>query len=44
MSFILETAVVVIVWELDLQLPIQSMPTTTEVMSSNPAHGEVGIA
>jgi hypothetical protein len=26
---------------LDLQLPVQSVPITTEVVSSNPAHGEV---
>jgi hypothetical protein len=25
----------------DLQLPMQSVPITTEVLSSNPAHGEV---
>jgi hypothetical protein len=31
---------VVIVW-LDLQLPIQSVPITTKVVSSNPVHGEV---
>jgi hypothetical protein len=31
----------VIVWLLDLQLPAQSMPITTNVVSSNPAHGEV---
>ena len=29
------------VWLLDLQLPVQSMPITTKVVSSNPAHGEV---
>ena len=33
--------VVVIVWQLDLQLPMQSVPITTEDVSSNPAHGEV---
>ena len=32
---------VVIVWWLDLKLPMQSMPITTKVVSSNPAHGEV---
>ena len=32
---------VVIVWELDLQLPVQSVPITTKVVSSNPVHGEV---
>jgi hypothetical protein len=26
---------------LDLQLPQQSVPITTDVMSSNPVHGEV---
>jgi len=30
-----------IVWYLDLQLPVQSVPITTEVVSLNPAHGEV---
>ena len=29
--------VVVIVWQLDLQLPMQSVPITTEVLSWNPA-------
>jgi hypothetical protein len=29
-----------IVWELDLQLPMQSVPITTKVVSSNSAHGE----
>ena len=33
--------VVVIVWWLDLQLPVQSEPMTTKVVSSNPVHGEV---
>ena len=32
---------VVIVWELDLQLPVQSVPITTKVVSVNPVHGEV---
>jgi hypothetical protein len=32
------TDVVVIVWWLDLQQPIQSLPITTNVVSSNPAH------
>jgi hypothetical protein len=31
----------VIVWWLDLQLPVQSVPITTNVVSSNPTHGEV---
>jgi len=30
-----------IVWFSYLQLPIQSIPITTKVVSSNPAHGEV---
>jgi len=29
------------VWKLDLQLPVQSVPITTKIMSSNPAHDEV---
>jgi hypothetical protein len=33
--------VVVIIWWLDLQLPMQSIPIFTNVVSSNPAHGEV---
>ena len=32
---------VVIIWQLDLQLPVQSVPNTTTVMRSNPVHGEV---
>jgi hypothetical protein len=35
------TVVVVIVWLLDLQLPVQSVPITTKVVSSNHVHGEV---
>ena len=30
------TIVVVIVWWLDLQLPMQSVPITTNIVSSNP--------
>ena len=30
---------VVIVWWLDLQLPAQSVPITTQGVSSNPVHG-----
>ena len=30
-----------IIWYLDLQLPVQSVPITTRVVSSNPIHGEV---
>jgi hypothetical protein len=33
--------VVEIVWQLDLQLPVQSVPIITKVVSSNPVHGEV---
>ena len=32
--------VVVIIWQLHLQLPVQSVPITTKVVSSNPDHGE----
>ena len=32
---------VVIVWKLDLQLPVQSMLIITKVVSSNSVHGEV---
>ena len=32
--------VFVIVWQLDLQLPMQSVPITTKVVSSNHVHGE----
>ena len=35
------TVVVVIVWQLDLQLPVQSVPVTTKVVSSNPVYDEV---
>ena len=30
-----------IIWQLDLQLPVQSVPITTNVVSLNPIHGEV---
>jgi len=33
--------VVVIVWLLDLQLPVQSVHITTKAVNLNPAHGEV---
>jgi hypothetical protein len=33
--------VVVIVWWLDLLLPLQSMPITAKVVSSNPVYGDV---
>ena len=32
---------VVIVWWLGFQLPVQTVPITTKVVSSNPVHGEV---
>ena len=32
---------VVIVWEMVLQQPVQSVPITPNVVSSNPDHGEV---
>ena len=32
---------VLIVWELDLQLPMQTMSMTTNVVSLNPDHGDV---
>ena len=32
---------VVIVWGMALQQPVQSVPITTNVVSSNPDHGEV---
>jgi hypothetical protein len=32
---------VMIVWLLDLQISVQSVPITTKFVSSNPAHGEV---
>ena len=34
-------AMVVIIWELDLLLSMQSVPITTNVVSLNPANGEV---
>jgi hypothetical protein len=33
--------VVVIEWQLDLQLPVQSVPITSNVVSLNPVRGEV---
>jgi hypothetical protein len=32
---------VVIVWLLDLQLPVQSVPITTNIVSLNPVHCKV---
>ena len=37
----LGAVVAVIVWRLDLQLPMQSVPITTDVVSSNLDQGEV---
>jgi hypothetical protein len=37
----MEAIIVVIVWLLDLQLPVQSVPITTNVVNLNPVHGEV---
>jgi hypothetical protein len=39
----LEAIVVVIVLQLDLQPPVQSVPIITNVVSSNPIHGEVYV-
>jgi hypothetical protein len=40
-SAILWAIIVVIVWYLDLQLPVQLVPITTKVVCSNPVYGEV---
>jgi hypothetical protein len=40
MSKLYGAIVAVIVWYVDLQLPVQSVPITTKVVSSNPIHGE----
>ena len=37
----LGAVVAVIVWQMDLQLPVQSVPITTNVVSSNPVNAEV---
>ena len=42
-TYYYEAVFVVNVWYLDLQLPMQSVPITTETVSSNPTHGEVHI-
>ena len=34
-------AMIVIVWLLDLQLPVKSVPITTKLVSSNTVRGEV---
>ena len=36
-----QSGATMIIWQLDLQLPVQSMPITTKVLTSNPVHGEV---
>ena len=36
-----QTVVAVIIWKLDLQLPVQSVLITTKVVSLNPVHGKV---
>ena len=40
-DFFIGAIVVVMVWGLDLQLSVQSVPITTKVVSLNPVHGEV---
>ena len=35
------TVVVMIIWQLDLQLPMPSVPIATNIVSSNLVHGEV---
>jgi len=40
-NIIIGPVVIVIVCKLDLQLPMQSMPITTDVVGSTPAQGEV---
>jgi hypothetical protein len=39
--FLLIAGEVVIVWQLDLQLPRQSVHIITKVVSTNPAHGKM---
>jgi len=39
--YVIGAVVAVIVWYLDLQLPMQSVPITTNVVSSNPVRGEM---
>jgi hypothetical protein len=41
MLFVQGAIVVEIVWLLNLQLPMQSVPITTKIVNSNPVHGEV---
>ena len=40
-TFGMGAIVVMIVWQLNLQLPVESVPITTKVVSSNLVHGEV---
>ena len=39
--YIRVAVMVVIIWSLDLQLPMQSVPITTNIVSSNLDQGEV---
>ena len=39
--YVINFFVVVIVWQLDIQLPVQSVHITTKVVSLNLGHGEV---
>ena len=41
MHISLRTVVAVVVWLLNLQLPLQPVPITTDVVNSNPDQGEV---
>jgi hypothetical protein len=41
LQMIQRAVIVVTAWYMDLQLPVQSVPITTNVESSNPAHGMV---
>ena len=43
MLYLKRAVVVVIAWSLDLQLPMQWVPITTNVVSSNPSHGDRGV-
>ena len=41
MNLCCEAVVAMIVWQMDLQLLMQSVPITTDVVGSTPAQGEV---
>ena len=41
MNYLKGAVVIVIIWLLDLQLPVQSVPITTNIVSSNSVHCEV---